>query len=137
MSDEQPSGGPKPPIDLTKVDLNSVSPSSGGITSAKAAADAANLVSKPYDPAVDRETIRGTIALSLVLTLVVVIGAVVLAGLVTIYSCHTKDACTAETVDIKTLRAVVEIVMPPLIGLVGAVTGFHFGEKSAAGKSGT
>jgi hypothetical protein len=137
MPEEQQSNGPKPPIDVTRLDPNSISTRSAGPVSAKAAAKAANLEAKPYDPAIDRETTRGTIAQALVWTLVAVIGAVVVAGLLTVYYCHNEKACAADTVEIKTLRAVVEIVMTPLIGLVGAVTGFYFGEKSAAGKSGT
>lgn len=94
------------------------------------------VVEKPYDPAPDRENVRGTIALALVWTLVAVIAIVVLAGVVTVYACQGKDACTADTVEMKTFRIVIELVFTPLLGLVGAVTGFYFGEKSAAGKSG-
>lgn len=111
----------------------------GGTTTAGATtspATASQIVEKPYDPTADRETIRGTIALALVWTLVGVIGAVVVTGLVTIYACHSGATCNAETMDLKTIRAVIELVLTPLIGLVGAVTGFYFGEKSAAGKSG-
>jgi hypothetical protein len=122
---------PSKVVDLTNLDVSRV-PLAGGQTSAKDA----NIDAKPYDPGRARETVRGTIAQALVWTLVGVIAAIVLAGLVTAYACHFKDSCTPETVEIKTLRAVVEIVMTPLIGLVGAVTGFYFGEKSAAGRSG-
>lgn len=93
------------------------------------------VIEKSYDPAPARENIRGTIALSLVWTLVAVIGVVALTGLVTAYFCHVKDACSLETVELKTTRAVIELVVTPLVGLVGAVTGFYFGEKSAAGKA--
>jgi hypothetical protein len=91
---------------------------------------------EPYDPGKDRETVRGTIALLLLWTLVLAIGVVVLTGLVTAYNCHTKEACTPETVELKSIRSVVELVLTPLIGLVGAVTGFYFGEKSANAKPG-
>jgi hypothetical protein len=97
---------------------------------------ASQLIEKNYDPTLDRETIRGTIAQALVWTLVVVIGAVVLTGLVTAYGCHARDTCTADTVELKTIRTVIELVLTPLIGLVGAVTGFYFGEKSASARSG-
>ena len=92
-------------------------------------------VDKPYDPTPDRENIRGTIALWLVWTLVGVIAIVVLTGLVTLYGCHLKDSCTPETNELKAVRVVIELVLTPLVGLVGAVTGFYFGEKTASGKS--
>ena len=116
-------------------DLNTL----GGATTAGGATPpsiASQIVEKPYDPTADRETIRGTIALALVWTLVGVITAVVLTGFVTMYACHAGSTCNTETMDLKTIRAVIELVLTPLIGLVGAVTGFYFGEKSASGKSG-
>jgi hypothetical protein len=97
---------------------------------------AGRIVEKPYDPAPDRENIRGTIARTLVWTLVGVIAAVILTGLATVVACHAKDACSTETIELKTIRAVIELVLTPLIGLVGAVTGFYFGEKSGTGKAG-
>ena len=117
-------------FDLTNLDVSGFAPAS-----VPTSAQDANIETKPYDPTPDRENVRGLIAQALVWTLVVVIAAVVLSGLITAYACHAKDACSPEAVEIKTLRAVVEIVMTPLIGLVGAVTGFYFGEKSAAGRS--
>ena len=92
-------------------------------------------VDKPYDPNPARENIRGTIALWLVWTLVGVITIVVLTGLVTMYGCHVKDSCSPETNELKAVRVVIELVLTPLVGLVGAVTGFYFGEKTAAGQS--
>jgi hypothetical protein len=92
-------------------------------------------VEKPYDPAPDRENVRGTIALALVSTLVGVIGVVVLAGLLIETACYSKDACTPETIELKTISKMLELILTPLIGLVGAVTGFYFGEKSATGSS--
>jgi hypothetical protein len=85
----------------------------------------------PYDPAPDRENVRALIALLLLGSLVAVIILVVLAGIFTAYSCHVKDACTPETADLKSIRAIIELVLTPLIGLVGAVTGFYFGSGSA------
>jgi len=114
-------------------DLNTL----GATTAAAGAAPPATpgeIVEKPYDPTADRETIRGTIALALVRALVCVIAAVVLTGLVTAYACHGGSACNAETMDLKSIRAVIEMVLTPLIGLVGAVTGFYFGEKSASSR---
>jgi len=108
-----------------------------GAPGSDATATATNRITeKPYDPAPQRENIRGTIALALVWTLVGVITLVVLAGLVTVLACHAKDACSADALELKTIRAVVEMILTPLIGLVGAVTGFYFGEKSTAGETG-
>jgi hypothetical protein len=82
-----------------------------------------------YDPARDRESIRGKIAMTLILTLVGIALIVVAVGLATALVC-AWSACTAEAAEMKSARAVVELVLTPLIGLVGAVTGFYFGEKS-------
>jgi multisubunit Na+/H+ antiporter MnhC subunit len=116
-------------------DLTNIGPA--GSTGATAPlSSASRFIEKNYDPTLDRETIRGTIAQALVWTLVVVIVAVILMGLVTAYGCHAKDTtCSADAIELKTTRAVIELVLTPLIGLVGAVTGFYFGEKSASGKS--
>jgi hypothetical protein len=75
-----------------------------------------------YDPAQDRERVRGRIAQILVWLLVgivvVSLGAGVWLGL------KTEEG-------IESLKLVLELVLTPIIGLVGAVTGFYFGEKSA------
>lgn len=113
--------------DLNKLGAPDVEPATGNV---------GHIVEKPYDPAPERETIRGTIAQALVWTLVGVIAVVILTGLVTAVACHAKDACSADAVELKTIRVVVELVLTPLIGLVGAVTGFYFGEKSTASKGG-
>jgi hypothetical protein len=68
--------------------------------------------------------------------MVAVIVLVMFVGIVTAYNRHLKDACTAETTDLKSIRSVIELILTPLVGLVGAVTGFYFGEKSASGKAG-
>jgi hypothetical protein len=104
-----------------------------GAPDSDAATPSGRIIEKSYDPAPYRENIRGSIALALVWTLVVLIAIVVLTGLVTEAACHAKDACSTETIELKTTRVVIEMVLTPLIGLVGAVTGFYFGEKSAAG----
>jgi len=110
----------------------------GAATSAGGAAQtpaADQIVEKPYDPTPERENIRGTIALLLVWTLVGVITIVVFTGLVTMYSCSAANGCSPETNELKAVRVVIELVLTPLVGLVGAVTGFYFGEKTAAGRS--
>ncbi len=92
-----------------------------------------SFASKPYDPLRARETKRGQIALLLVWALVAVIAVVVVSGVSTTLWCLTPDdQCTAKALDLTSLRVVVELVLTPLVGLVGAVTGFYFGEQSAA-----
>ena len=36
----------------------------------------------------------------------------------------------AASTDIEALKSLLEIIFAPIVGLVGAVTGFYFGEKS-------
>lgn len=131
MTDPVPPADPAKPRDLSTLGATSA-------TSATATPGVASqLIEKNYDPTLDRETIRGNIALALVSTLVGVIAIVVLAGLVTAIGCYNPaTACTPATIKLETIRAVIELVVPPLIGLVGAVTGFYFGEKSVSSKPG-
>jgi hypothetical protein len=84
----------------------------------------------PYDPAADRESVRGQIAMWLVVTLVLLVLAVAVIGVVTAVLCGSSGKCSADTVELKSVRAIVELILTPLVGLVGAVTGFYFGEKS-------
>ena len=92
-----------------------------------------SFASEPYDPLRARETKRGQIAIWLVWALVGVIAVVVLTGVCTTLLClKPDDQCTAKALDLTSLRVVVELVLTPLVGLVGAVTGFYFGEQSAA-----
>ncbi|MEH2587373.1 hypothetical protein [Bradyrhizobium sp. AZCC 1721] len=116
-------------------DLNTLGATTTGRT-ASVPATAGQIIEKPYDPTPDRENIRGTIALWLVWTLVGVVAAVVVTGLITIYGCHVANSCTPETNELKAIRVVIELVLTPLVGLVGAVTGFYFGEKTASARSG-
>lgn len=124
MTTESP---PVKPKDLTEINPAPASVSPPDIEAP---------VEEPYDPAPARENVRGTIALLLVWTMVAVIVLVMFVGIVTAYNCRLKDACTAETTDLKSIRSVIELILTPLVGLVGAVTGFYFGEKSASGKAG-
>lgn len=90
---------------------------------------------KPYDPIQERENIRGKIAKWLVGTLVGVVGMVVVIGLITAALCGYSGTCAAETVELRAARAIVELILTPLVGLVGAVTGFYYGEKSGSSKA--
>lgn len=75
----------------------------------------ATIKDKPYDPSKDREKIRGIIALILVCCLF----TIVLFALILILT----------RVDIEKIKDTLELILSPVVGLVGAVTGFYFGEK--------
>jgi hypothetical protein len=51
---------------------------------------------------------------------------VTVIGLSTAVRCGLSGVCTLETVELKSARAIVELVLTPLVGLVGAVNGFYF-----------
>jgi hypothetical protein len=92
-------------LDLTQAPENSKTASPG----------LAVFRDKPYDPSQDREKIRGRIALILTCCLVGIV-AVSLILILTL-------------VDIEKIKDTLEIILSPVVGLVGAVTGFYFGEK--------
>ncbi len=71
----------------------------------------------PFDPAPKRERLRGVIAISLVGLLV---GIVVM----------TFISLATGWVAFPDVKGVLDLVLAPVIGLVGAVTGFYFGERS-------
>ena len=88
-----------------------------------------------YDPTRDQETKRGEIAMWLVWTLTAVIGFAVLTGLVSTGACFLNPgACPVSDQVLTVSKTLLEIVLTPLIGLVGAVTGFYFGGKTAPGR---
>ena len=96
----------------------------------------ASLKPETYNILRAREIKRGHIALVLVYALVGVIAVVVFSGVSTTYGCLTPDdKCTDAALDLTSLRVVVELVLTPLAVLVGAVTGFYFGEQSAASRT--
>ena len=74
----------------------------------------------PYDPTRDRETKRGWIAMLLIALLV----AIVVMSFGTLWW-GVKDKISAT--DLKDFLA---ILIGPVVGLVGTVAGFYFGEKS-------
>jgi hypothetical protein len=86
----------------------------------ESAAGLSRLEQKLYDPAPERERKRGLIALVLVAALC---GIIVLA-----FAFVFVMPVTAT--NIEALKSVLEILFAPIVGLVGAVTGFYFGEKS-------
>ena len=85
--------------------------------------------SDAYDPARDRENIRGNIAMRLVWTLVALVGGSFLLAAASIALC-SGTACNASTASLEPVKAVVQLLLTPVVGLVGAVTGFYFGEQS-------
>lgn len=114
-------------------DLTEINPAPARISSPSDVIQAP--IEEPYDPAPARENVRGMIALLLVWTLVAVVALVMIVALIIAYGCRLKDSCSPETADLKSIRSVIELVLTPLVGLVGAVTGFYFGEKSASGRA--
>ena len=72
----------------------------------------------PYDPGRTREWIRGGLALGLAGLMAAVILMVVWATLFHAY-------------DTKSARDLIGLVLTPLIGLVGAATGFYYGGDRA------
>ena len=85
-----------------------------------------------YDPSEAREKVRGSIAMYLVYLLIAVVILAVFAGVVLSFICAFKDTCAANALDLSGLKTVIEVILTPLIGLVGSVTGFYFGEKAGA-----
>lgn len=122
-----PPSAPQPGIDLSTL---------GAGTAGPAPAPPPPEDEGQYDPSKDRELIRGQIALILTWCLVGVVGVATLAGLLTAVVCMSHGAqCSAPTMELKTIGTLATIVLTPLVGLVGAVTGFYFGEK--AGRTAT
>jgi hypothetical protein len=76
-----------------------------------------SFVSSPYNIDRDREQKRGLIALILVGLLAAVV-LLSFAGLLT------------SRIELKDLKELLTVILSPLVALVGAATGFYFGEKS-------
>lgn len=89
---------------------------------------------KPYDPAQDQETVRGVIAIGLLVALGIVILFLLVAGSWLAVLCYRGTSCMSATESLGILTNIANIVFTPLVGLVGSVTGFYFGSKAAAGK---
>lgn len=86
-----------------------------------------------YDPARDREETRGKIAIWLVISLLLLVYSALVIAVATAVACSAKDSCSVETSSLSSTKVVIEMLISPLVGLVGAVAGFYFGEKSAKG----
>lgn len=77
----------------------------------------------PYNPEEDREKKRGTIALILVCLLAGIVAGAFIYVLISLFILKSFR-------DLDSLKTLLEIVFAPVVGLVGSVTGFYFGEKS-------
>lgn len=107
------------------MDLTQIGPSRSAVP--------APIRDEPYDPSKDRESVRGQIALNLVWTFMGIVGLIGLVALVTQVACSQAGvACPATTTNLEPMKALGELIITPLVGLVGAVSGFYFGEKSAS-----
>ena len=76
---------------------------------------------------------RGKIAMRLVWTLVALIAGAFLLAVASVVVCGTS-ACNAATASMEQVKTIIELLLTPLVGLVGAVTGFYFGEQSRLSK---
>jgi hypothetical protein len=74
-----------------------------------------------------RERTRGKIAMSLIMTLIIVVFATI--GYLT---CLSFDLASVGTEDLNTVIPMVgTTLLTPLVGLIGAITGFYFGGQQA------
>ncbi len=72
---------------------------------------------EPYDPSRDRERVRGVVALLMIGLLIGIVIAMI-GGLITGYL--SADAT----------EKVAAVILSPVVGLLGAVLGFYYGEQS-------
>lgn len=86
----------------------------------------------PYDPGRDRETTRGRIALNLVRTLIGLVAATFGLAIVLTWVCN-GPACSDPAKNMELVRTLVQLLLTPIVGLVGAVIGFYFGAHSTKG----
>lgn len=72
---------------------------------------------RPFDPERDRERLRGTIAL----ILLVILGLVLIA---------TYAGVLSSAISVEQARELLALTLSPIVGLVGAATGFYYGGGS-------
>jgi hypothetical protein len=72
---------------------------------------------KPYDPERDREAVRGRIALLLIW----ILAGIIVASFLTVWGSPDK---------FPTVKSLLELIIAPVVALVGSATGFYFGGKS-------
>jgi hypothetical protein len=117
------------PQDAGAVDRDFAAQAPSAGAAARAGASARPFTTEPYNPSRDRETTRGKIAMGLVWTLIGLVGATFALAMVVSATCAIRS-CPPDAVKLDGVRLVVELLLTPIVGLVGAVTGFYFGEKS-------
>jgi hypothetical protein len=91
---------------------------------------APGLATAPYDPTRDREGVRSQLAIGLTLLLAVLVIApfvLILVGATCDGLFPASDSC--KRIPTVPLKDLLETLLTPIIGLVGAVTGFYFGEN--------
>jgi len=91
-----------------------------------------DITSAPFDPAQSREQMRGWIALALVGLLIFVAIYPLAVGSYFAVSCGGGTPCQDNSASFKFLIDVFDKLLAPLIGLVGSVIGFYFGEKAGS-----
>ena len=136
---EQPSEDGRPvgaPVDLDEPN----NPADEAVTSEDLDSvvyrgDGPTVQDAPYDPTQDREEKRGQIAMTLVRALLgVVIASFLLFGVKVFFNdcgaCDPEDQNSIASY-VNALSEIIELIYAPLVGLIGAVTGFYFGERSS------
>jgi hypothetical protein len=114
--------GPQAPSQPAQASGSGSGPGSrnGDLTEDRTPGDGAGLIKeKPYDVTRPREIMRGVIAAALIFLLAV-----------TVIGPWAAMAWKWMTID--ELEKMLCALIAPVVGLVGAVTGFYFGEKSSS-----
>ena len=118
---------------MEPVSLDDTVPAATGGDAARSAPPLSNtLTSEAYDPTREREGVRSQIALRLVSLLAVIIVApfvMILLGVGCDALGPGSDIC--RRIPVITLKEVMDTLLTPMVGLVGAVTGFYFGDSKA------
>lgn len=85
----------------------------------------------PFDPSRAREKAREDIAKRLLWCLIGVVAVVTVVAAALALPCYFDTArCQAAVPALDAMTKLLALVFTPLVGLVGAATGFYFGEKS-------
>lgn len=87
------------------------------------------LPTSPYDPTRDRETKRGEIAMMLIYLLVAIAVAPYVLLLLPALCIALGGVETCKALPAIPLADLLGTLLTPVVGLVGAVAGFYFGEK--------
>lgn len=122
-----PEAGPQKDLSIpVDLDASAVEESLDRVPSDPgSAAVGADLPAKDYDPTRDRETKRGEIALWLIgLLAAIIFGGLLIALIWVLWG-------DADTARLDALKSIVEMLLTPMVGLVGAVTGFYFGNAKS------